>query len=71
MNKLLHIKNSVSCRLCEIKWREQFILMLTLIIFWPVGLYQMWKNSKWNIVVKVIVTVFIIFGVLSLTQRRK
>lgn len=34
-----------------------------LILFFPVGLFLMWKNMKWSIPVKIIITVLVLFVV--------
>ncbi|MFV0246635.1 MAG: hypothetical protein ACK5HS_01715 [Mycoplasmatales bacterium] len=51
-----------------VKFYEQtwFIIMM-LILFFPVGLFLMWKFSNWNKVVKISVSVFIaILGILAM-----
>ncbi|MBZ9691651.1 hypothetical protein [Clostridium sp. M14] len=41
------------------KWYEKtWVIILFLIFFFPVGLYLMWKYSKWNKAVKVVLTIF-------------
>ncbi|SFC97777.1 hypothetical protein SAMN05421842_11588 [Clostridium uliginosum] len=60
MEKLSRIKKSILCKLYGIIWREQFILILLIILVWPVGVYQMWKQSRWNDIVKCIITLFCI-----------
>lgn len=41
------------------KWYESNILIILLIIFlFPIGLFMMWKFSKWNKVLKIVITVF-------------
>lgn len=59
MKRMSKIWTNILCKLYTIKWRENFILIFLLIIIWPVGLYQMWKNRGWNVVVKSIITAFI------------
>ncbi len=40
--------------------RSGFIVFM-LILFFPVGIYFMWKNSKWNNFAKILVTMFFVF----------
>lgn len=41
------------------KWYQKtWVIILFLIIFWPVGLFFMWK-SNWNKIAKIVITVFI------------
>lgn len=41
------------------KWYQKtWVVILFLIIFWPVGLFFMWK-SNWNKIAKIVITVFI------------
>lgn len=56
MKKILTIKNNVLCKIYDINWREHLTLIACLLIFTPVGLYQMWKHSRWNVVAKSIIT---------------
>ncbi|MFT8351430.1 hypothetical protein [Clostridium saccharoperbutylacetonicum] len=64
MKKYLKMNDNTLRKLYEINWREQLILVGCLLFLWPVGLYQMWKNRHWNIIVKSIITGFyIILGV--------
>lgn len=44
------------------RWYDNtWLVILLLIVFFPVGLFALWKNTKAHIVIKVIVTVF--FGI--------
>ncbi|MCF0144832.1 MAG: hypothetical protein HUJ79_07065 [Firmicutes bacterium] len=43
-------------KLTEKTW---FIILL-LIIFWPVGLFLMWKNARWNKILKIVITIIIV-----------
>ena len=44
----------------EQKWYHQtFWVIFSLVIFWPVGLYLMWRGT-WPVAVKVIVTIAIV-----------
>ena len=38
---------------------KNWFIILMLIIFFPIGLYLMWKNAKWNKIIKIIITIFI------------
>ncbi len=40
---------------------KNWVVILLLIVFFPVGLYLMWAKTNWSKVVKIIVTVFIGF----------
>lgn len=70
MRKYLKINDSTLCKLYEINWREQLILVGCLLFFWPVGLYQMWKNRHWNIIIKSIITGFYIILVVRFVLFR-
>ena len=65
MEKFKIIKTNFQRSLYEINWRENFLIILCIIVFWPVGLYQMWKREKWNIVVRYIITI-LVFGIITL-----
>lgn len=44
------------------KWyQKSWAIVLFLIIFFPVGLYLMWKHSGWSKLVKIIITAFFAF----------
>ena len=43
-------------------YEKNWFVVLMLILFFPVGLYLMWKHTKWNKVVKIVISVF--FGIL-------
>ena len=40
-------------------YKKTWFIILMLIIFFPVGLFLMWKFSKWNKVAKIIITIII------------
>lgn len=65
MEKIKLLKFQFIRNLYEINWRKNFLIILCLCVFWPVGMYQMWNNTKWNIVIKYIITV-LIFGLMIL-----
>lgn len=47
---------------------KTWFIGLMLVIFFPVGLFLMWKNSNWNKVVKIIITAVLVlamFGAVS------
>lgn len=46
-------------------YQSNFWIILFLIVFFPVGLYLMWRYAKWNKAVKVIVTVLIAYAVMQ------
>jgi flagellar biosynthesis GTPase FlhF len=49
------------------KWYEKNLaIILFLIFFFPVGLFLMWKYSKWNKVAKIIISIF--FGIVLLAN---
>lgn len=44
------------------KWYQKTGWIITLLIlFFPVGIFLMWKYSSWNIIVKVLITLFYLF----------
>lgn len=44
------------------KWYEKNLaIILLLILFFPVGLFLMWKYSRWNVVAKIVISIF--FGI--------
>ncbi len=48
------------------KWYEKNVaIILSLIFFFPVGLFLMWKYSNWNKIAKIIVSVFIGIAVIG------
>ncbi len=53
------------------KWYEQtFWIVFFLVVFWPAGLFMMWR-SDWHVAVKVVVTIVlagVIFMWWSMTQ---
>lgn len=46
-------------------YQSNFWIIFFLIVFFPVGLYLMWRHSKWNKVVKVLVTAFFVYAVVQ------
>lgn len=47
------------------KWYEKNVsIILFLIFFFPVGLFFMWKYSRWNKVVKIIISIVVALGVI-------
>lgn len=49
------------------KWYEKnLVIILFLIFFFPVGLFLMWKYSKWNKVVKIVISIF--FGIVLISN---
>jgi hypothetical protein len=47
------------------KWyQETWAIILFLLIFWPVGLYLMWRHARWSKTAKVVVTIILVFCVL-------
>ena len=54
------------------KWyQKSFGIVLLLILFFPVGLYLMWKYSNWNKVVKIVVTVIVAIILISAMSDSK
>ncbi len=44
------------------KWyQKSWFTILMLIIFFPAGIYLMWKHTNWNKIVKIVITVFFAF----------
>ena len=55
----------------NLKWfqKKQYIIIL-IILFFPIGLYLMWKHSDWNKKTKVIVTsIFLIGAIFAKTDE--
>ena len=49
------------------KWYEKNLaIILFLIFFFPVGLFLMWKYSRWNKVAKIVISIF--FGIVLLSN---
>jgi len=49
------------------KWYEKnFVIILFLIFFFPVGLFLMWKYTNWNKVVKIVISIF--FGIVVIAN---
>lgn len=48
------------------KWYEKNLsIILFLIFFFPVGLFLMWKYSRWNKVIKIVISIFFGIAVVS------
>lgn len=48
------------------KWYEKSgWVVFWLIVFFPLGLFLMWKYSNWNKIIKIIVSLFIVFSIVS------
>lgn len=49
-------------------YQKTWFIILLLILFWPVGMFLMWRYARWNKIAKVIVTILIaiifIFGII-------
>lgn len=46
------------------KWyQENFWIIFFLVVFWPVGIYIMWRNAPWPLAVKIIVSIIVAFMV--------
>lgn len=43
--------------------RPSYVICL-LVLFFPVGLFLMWKNMKWNFTVKIVITVIVLLAAL-------
>ncbi len=41
-------------------WTNNWIIILFLLLFFPLGLFLMWKYAKWNKVLKIIITIFFV-----------
>lgn len=52
-------------------YEKNWFVVLMLILFFPVGLYLMWKHTKWNKIVKVIITGFFVLCVLTNMANRE
>ncbi|MCE5220902.1 MAG: hypothetical protein LLF98_06430 [Clostridium sp.] len=49
------------------KWYEKNLaIILLLIFFFPVGLFLMWKYSRWNKIAKIVISIF--FGIVLLSN---
>lgn len=45
----------------NVKSKSNVAIIIALILFFPLGLFWMWKNSNWKKVIKIIITVFFVF----------
>ena len=41
-------------------YEKNWFIILMLVLFFPVGLFLMWKNAKWNKTVKIIISVLVV-----------
>ena len=41
-------------------YEKNWFIILMLVVFFPVGLFLMWKNAKWNKTVKIIISVLVV-----------
>ena len=44
-------------------YQKTWFIVLALIFFWPLGLFLMWRYSRWNLIAKVIVSAIFIFAI--------
>lgn len=53
------------------KWYEKdLIIILFLILFFPIGVFLMWKYSKWSIVIKIVILIFFgLFIIINLASN--
>ncbi|MBM3209015.1 hypothetical protein FJZ40_01870 [Candidatus Shapirobacteria bacterium] len=47
-------------------WQSDAFIILCLVIFWPAGIFLMWKYSPWRKFVKGLLTAFFLIGVIPL-----
>lgn len=48
------------------KWYEKtWAIILFLILFFPIGLFLMWKYGRWNTLVKIIISIFFALAVIG------
>ncbi|MBQ6600607.1 MAG: DUF4236 domain-containing protein [Clostridia bacterium] len=51
------------------KWyQKSWFAILMLILFFPAGVYLMWKHTNWNKIIKIVITVFFAFVLLAAFQ---
>ena len=43
-------------------YQRSWFIVLALIIFWPLGVFLMWKYSRCSVVIKIIVTLIFVFA---------
>ena len=58
----------------KITWGHPLVVILLLIAFYPVGLFLMWRCTKWHMIPKVIITAFFVMvtiGILSPSKGQK
>ena len=53
------------------KWYEKnLIIILFLILFFPIGVFLMWRYSKWSIVIKIVILIFFgLFMIINLASN--
>ncbi|WP_079441708.1 hypothetical protein [Clostridium chromiireducens] len=53
------------------KWYEKnLIIILFLILFFPIGLLLMWKYSKWDVAIKIVILIFFgLFVIINLASN--
>ena len=50
----------------SLKWHEKTInIIIFLILFFPIGLYFMWKNNIWSIKIRWMISIFFLLAVVS------
>lgn len=47
-------------------YQKTWLIVLALIFFWPLGVFLMWKFSKWNKIVKIIISILCVFALIGL-----
>jgi len=47
-------------------WQSNAFIILSLVIFWPIGIFLMWKYSPWRKWVKGLLTAFFLIGAIPL-----
>lgn len=47
-------------------YQKTWFIILALIFFWPLGIFLMWKFSKWNKIVKIIISILCLFALIGL-----
>ena len=47
-------------------YQKTWFVVIALIFFWPLGVFLMWKFSKWNKIVKIIISILCVFALIGL-----
>ena len=47
-------------------YQKSWFIVLALIFFWPLGVFLMWKYSKWNKIVKIIISILCVLSLIGL-----